>query len=215
MIRVGAVIALFWAVAQALANQLPREHTFDTDKVGQPPATFEFAAMRQDTPGRWLVRRDGSNGALVHEADAAAAGYALALSPASPLRDLEASVRVRLAGGTRAGGLVWRYRDPQHYYATVLDLVEGELALFRVTEGNRTFLEREDDLELDPNAWHTLRVVHDESRIVVSLGGIRVFEERDRRYDRDETGRTGVIAAGEAEAWFDDLRIEPERRRRR
>ncbi len=52
------------------------------------------------------------------------------------------------------------------------------------------------------------KIVHDESRIQVSLGGIRVFEERDRRYDRETPpGRTGLVAAGNAEVWFDDLRI--------
>ena len=211
----GAVLALLWTVSQASAGQLPREHSFERDPVGRAPGSFEFAAMRQDAPGRWLIRRDGTNSALVHEADPAAGGYALALAPATPLRDVEVSVRLRLAAGTRAGGLVWRYRDPQHYYAAVLDLVDGGLALFRVTEGNRIFLESEDGLELDANAWHTLKIVHDESRIVVSLGGIRVFEERVRRYDRNVSGRTGVFAAGGSEAWFDDLRIERERRRRR
>ena len=172
--------------------------------------------MRQDTPGTWRVRRDGANGVLVHQAAEGAAGFGLALAPDAPLRDVQASVRLRLAGGARAGGLVWRYADANNYYGAILDLMRAEVVLFRVSAGNRTFLEREDDLELDPDAWHTLKIVHDESRIQVSLGGIRVFEERDRRYDRDTApGRAGVIAAGAAEVWFDDLRIEPDRDRRR
>jgi hypothetical protein len=214
--RTGTALAVLWATSQAAAGQPPRAHTFDDDRPGAAPAGFEFSVMRQEAPGTWLVQRAGANGSLLHRADPAATGFALALAPAGPLRDLQASVRLRLAGGTRAGGLVWRYTDAAHYYAAVLDLVKAEITVFRVTDGHRVFLESEDGLELDTEAWHTLKIVHDESRIGVSLGGIRVFEERDRRSDRATApGRTGVIAAGGSEVWFDDLRIEPDRDRRR
>jgi hypothetical protein len=214
--RTVVTLAVAWATLQAAAGQSSVTHTFDRENPGPLPAGFELAAMRQDTPGRWLLERDGANGVLVHKQADTASGFALALAPAAPLRDVQASVRLRLTGGSRAGGLVWRYADADNFYGATLDLARAEVVLFRVTAGNRTFLELEDDLELDPAAWHTLKVVHDESRIQVSLGGIRVFEERDRRSEQDTApGKTGVIAAGTAEVWFDDLRIEPDRDRRR
>ena len=216
MARSFVTLAVAWAALQAAAGQPPVIHNFDKESPGSLPAGFELAAMRQDTPGTWLLRRDGANGVLVHQTTDGAAGFALALAPAAPLRDVQASVRLRLIGGARAGGLVWRYADANNYYGAILDLGKAEVVLFRVTAGNRTFLELEDDLELDPAAWHALKIVHDESRIRVSLGGIRVFEERDRRYETDTApGKSGVIAAGAAEVWFDDLRIEPDRDRRR
>jgi hypothetical protein len=216
MARSFVTLAVAWAALQPAAGQPPVTHTFDREGPGPLPAGFELAAMRQDTPGTWLVRRDGANGVLVHQSADNASGFALALAPGVPLRDVQTSVRLRLNSGARAGGLVWRYADASNFYGAILDLAQAEVVLFRVTAGNRTFLEREDDLELDPAAWHTLKVVHDESRIQVSLGGIRVFEERDRRSEQDTApGKTGVIAAGAAEVWFDDLRIEPDRDRRR
>ena len=216
MARSFVPLAVAWAALQAPAAQPSVLHDFNKDGAGSVPPGFELAAMRQDTAGAWLVRRDGANGVLVHEATDKAGGFALALAPAPPLRDVQASVRLRLASGARAGGLVWRYADANNHYGAILDLAKAEVVLFRVTAGNRTFLEMEDDLELDPAAWHTLKIVHDESRIQVSLGGIRVFEERDRRNDNGAApGRTGVVAAGAAEVWFDDLRIEPDRDRDR
>ena len=216
MSRARVALAVLWAASQTIAGQRPPGHAFDDARPGVLPAGFELAAMRQDTPGQWLVRREGVNGFLVHQADGAATGFALALAPDAAVRDVQASVRLRLTGGTRAGGLVWRYTDAGHYYGAFLDLGKAEITLFRVTDGNRTFLESEDGLELDAGAWHTLKIVHDEARIDVSLGGIRVFGERDRRYDRATgPGRTGVIAAGAAEVWFDDLRIEADRERKR
>jgi hypothetical protein len=74
-----------------------------------------------------------------------------------------------------------------------------------VTAGNRTRIEGEDDLELDPTAWHTLRIVQQEESIRVYLGGIRVLRARDRTFNKG--GRVGLWCAGDAVAHFDDLRV--------
>ena len=208
------LVSLAYAWAAATSSQRGQTFNFDADRVGGAPAGFRFAAMRQDGPGSWLVRRDGLNGSLAHGLDPKAAGFALALATDGSERDIVATVRLRLSGGSKAGGLVWRYVDAANFYAAILDLTNRELFLWRVTGGNRVFLESKDDLELDNAAWHVLKVVHDDEDIAVSLGGIRVFEDRDRRGDRrPPTGRTGVMAAGNAEVWFDDLRIDPPRNR--
>jgi hypothetical protein len=67
----------------------------------------------------------------------------------------------------------------------------------------------EDDLELDADAWHTVKIKQDGSEIDVSLGGIHVLRDRDRRDNRPREGLVGVVATGHSEVWFDDLRIEP------
>lgn len=213
--RTMSLLALSLTATAALAaGQNPAVRTFD-DKPGPLGGGFELTAMRQATPGTWAVHRAGANGWLVHDADASASGYALALAPDPPLGDVEISVRLRLAGGTRAGGLVWRYAGPDDYHAAVLDLRRRALTLFRVTGGNRVFLESEDDLELDVDAWYVLKVVHNDGRIVVSLGGIRVLEERERRPGRNAaSGRVGLIATGSSETWFDDLRVAEARDKR-
>ena len=72
-------------------------------------------------------------------------------------------------------------------------------------DGNRVRLENEDDLELDPAAWHALRVVQRSRSVRVYLGGIRVFEDRDRT--TDPAGAVGIWCAGDTTAQFDDLRI--------
>jgi hypothetical protein len=206
--RSAVVLSAAAALAQAPAV------TFDADTPGAPPPGMSLAAWRQPSAGAWLVRRQASNGYLAHDAAAGAAGYAIALTGTSPLSDVQAAVRVRFAGGTRAGGLVWRYQDDTNFYAAVLDLSRRQVALWRISAGNRVVLEVEDDLELDPDAWHTLKIVHDEGAVRVSLGGIRVFTENDHRGSRAmAAGRVGVIAKGDAGVWFDDLRIEARRGR--
>jgi hypothetical protein len=213
VLLIGVAVAAALAAAP-LAQRAPAT-TFDEDKPGAPPPGFSFAPWRQANAGTWTIRRQAANGYLWHAADAAApAGYSIALAPHAPLRDVDIAARLRLAGGSRAGGVVWRYQNEQNYYGAILDLVHGQLHLFRVAAGNRVFLELEDDLQLDVDAWHTLRVVHDDDEVRVSLGGIRVFEESDRRGGRSAAaGRAGVVAHGDAEVWFDDLRIAEDRSR--
>ena len=216
MTAAGKLLALAWAVSLAveIAAQGRPGLTFDDDRPGVAPAGFSFVAMRQPTPGTWLVRKAGTNGYLIHEpgpARDATEGYAIGLAPGDPMRDVIVSVRLRLAGGSLVGGLVWRYQDEHNHYQILLDLGRRELAMYRVVAGNRIRVEREDDLELDSSAWHTLKVVHEQSEVRVSLGGIRVFEEGDRTFGM---GRAGVVSGGSSDVWFDDLRIEPERRGR-
>ena len=130
---------------------------------------------------------------------------ALAVLDDPPLRSVEASVRVRLAGGARAGGLVWRYQDEDNYFLARLDLGVQDLALYRVVRGNRVRLEDEDDLELDPDAWYTLKVRHEGERIRIYLGGIKVIEEYDR--SQPAAGRVGLWSADDSLGWFDDVRV--------
>jgi hypothetical protein len=212
--RCGVLAVLAASAAATLAAQRGEVWTFDADATGAAPPGFTLAAMRQASPGAWLVRDEAGLRVLSHGAEPAATGYALAIAPGEPRADVLVSVRLRLAGGRRVGGLVWRYQDAHNYYAAVLDLGDGSLSMYRVAGGNRVALERRSHLELDANAWHTLKVVHDDEAVFVSLGGIRVIEERDRRFDRLGPGLSGVVAGGDADVWFDDLRIEPDRDRR-
>jgi hypothetical protein len=207
---VSSLAALTVSVAAADVVVRP----FEQDAPGVPPPGFSFAAARQATPGRWMVGIDAHNRFLAHAPDAGAAGgLSLALLDGPAPARLRASVRVKLAGGERAGGLVWRYEDDENFYVAALDLGRQEIALYRVVRGNRIKLEEEDDLELDHEAWHTVRVVHEGDRIRVALGGIGVMRVRDRALT--EGGRVGVWSGGAAASAFDDLRIEEEGEDRR
>jgi hypothetical protein len=204
-------IVVCGAAAAGLAQaSAPRVWTFDADRAGALPPGFTLAAMRQADAGTWLVRRDAANGLLVHDANPAHAGFGLAIADAAPFRDGSVSVRLRLDGGARAGGVVWRYQDAENFHAAVLDLADRSLALYRIVRGNRVRVEDEEDLELDPAAWHTLKVVHDQAYVRVSLGGIRVFDERDRTFG---AGRVGLLASGGSLVSFDDFQARPESRR--
>jgi hypothetical protein len=172
--------------------------------------------MRQPTSGIWLVQRQSPRTFLAHRADTAGAGYALAILDRAVARDASVSARMRLSGGDRTGGVVWRYDDAENFYALILDVIKQDLSLYRVASGNRVRLDLETGLELDPEAWHTVKVTSDDGEIRVWLGGIRVFEEQDRRDERERTAmaRAGLLASGRSEVLFEEIRIEPKRGRR-
>ena len=208
LIVIAAALALRGASAQVAVR------TFDEDPINSPPLGLTFAAARQQTAGRWLVRAEGPNHYLTHLADpAAAGGFSLAVLDTPHPAQMRASVRLKLMEGERVGGLVWRYQDAENFYLAALDLRVQELALYRVVRGNRIQLDEEDELELDVSAWHSIRVVQDDDDIRVSLGGIGVIRARDRTV-ADE-GRAGVWSGGGATTWFDDLRVEPDENRGR
>lgn len=207
---VAGVIALA-TLTRMSADEVLR--TFENDAIGSAPSGFVFASARQAAQGVWIVRGDGTNRYLTHSADTSSSGgFALALIAAPLTERVRVSARLRLTNGDQVGGIVWGYQNPDNFYVLALDLREQELALYRVTQGNRVRLEREDDLELDREAWHTVRIVHDHERIRGYISGIAVMRARDRAL---QGGRAGVWSSGSSSAWFDDLRLdEPEEDKR-
>ncbi len=214
---IGMTLAASWlAAGLTVGAQTLLTRAFDTDKPGAPPAGFTLTTFRPGPTSKWLVRGPASQAHVVHLATpgattAANTPYAIARAEGAMAEDQVVSVRLRLEGGTRSGGLVWRYRDIQNFYAVVLDLTDGDLAMYRVSSGNLIRIEFEDGLELDVNGWHTLKVIHDDEEISVSLGGVRVFEDTNRRNRSGGSGAVGLFARSDSEVWFDDLRVERRR----
>lgn len=218
MWRVLATAVTAMLAAGVVGAQTPEGATylraFDGDPVGSRPQGFQFVEARDAAPSRWTVQKDGTDTVLLHAGRSSGdgGGLALALLTQPPLSELTLSVRVKLKGDHQAAGLVWRYQDPDNYYFVQLRLSSQSIGLYRMVRGNRVLVEEEDDLELDPSAWYTLRVRQGEERARVYLGGIRVFEARDRALRT--SGAFGLWSSGETTAQFDDLRIEQQSDRR-
>ncbi len=203
------LLALSMFVQAAVAAQDVVLRTFDDDKVGAPPAGFAVAAGRDAPSDGWTVKREGNARVLVHEGrQSPADSFAVAIFAGVQYQDVQVSVRFKAIGGGRTAGLVWKYQDPMNHYSAQLDLAKQELAMYRVVNGNRIRLERENDLELDPDAWHSLKIFQERGEIRVYLGGIRVFSERDRL--PRASASVGLWTGGDSSIMFDDFRIEDE-----
>lgn len=201
------LFSLFLQAAAAAQSVVVR--TFDDDKIGAPPAGFAAAAGRDASADGWVVRREGTGRVLAHQGTPSPPdGFTVTIFSGARYQDVELSVRLKATGGGRSAGLVWKYQDPLNHYAVQLDLVKQELTMYRVTGGNRIRLEHEDDLELDPDAWHSLKIRQEDGEIRVYLGGIRVFSERDR-LPRGPAS-VGLWTSGDTTVLFDDFRVKDE-----
>ena len=201
------VLLLFVQAGVAVQDVVVR--TFDDDKVGAPPTGFTFAAGREAAADRWIVKREGTARVLTHDGKPSPPdSFAVAVFSATQYQDVQVSVRLKAIGGGRVAGVVWKYQDPLNHYSAQLDLVKQELVVYRVVNGNRIRLDRDDDLELDPDAWHSLNIFQERGEIRVYLGGIRVFRERDRLPKVNAS--VGMWAGGDSTVMFDDFRIEDE-----
>jgi hypothetical protein len=208
------LVLLLSLLAQAAAATNVILRTFDDDKVGSAPAGFSMAAGREATADHWVVQRDGTGRVLAHLGAAAPRdSFTVAIYNGAQYRDVEVSARLKILSGGRTAGLVWRYQDPQNYHAVQLDLARQELAMYRVVSGNRIRIEHESDLELDPAAWHFIKLEQEGDYTRLYLGGIRVFSDRDRR--QRPAGSVGLWASGDTVVWFDNFQIEPETDERR
>jgi hypothetical protein len=199
------IAALFLALASATFAVDVVVRAFDDDPLEMPPLGFTFSKSRQATPGSWVVRAWGANHHLEHVADwASAKGLSLAITGPA-IKDVQVFARLQLVDGERSGGVVWRYQDWNNFYGAMIDLRQPEVALFRVTGGNRIRLDQVTELDLDHDLSHTILVRHESDQIYVQLDGVRVLQVRDRGFV--SAGRCGVVSGGAARTWFDDLRI--------
>lgn len=205
------LLALSMFLQAAVAAQHVIVRTFDDDKVGAPPAGFAMAAGRDAPVDGWTVKREGAAAERVlwhHGKPSPPDSFAVAIFSGAQYQDVQVSVRFKATGGSRTAGLVWKYQDPLNHYSVHLDLVRQELAMYRVVNGNRIRIEREDDLELDPDAWHSLKIFQERGEIRVYLGGIRVLHERDRL--PRASASVGLWTGGDSTVQFDDFRVEDE-----
>jgi hypothetical protein len=203
MRRVLLVTATLVVAAGSLAIAQRITWSFDEGAPGRPPAGFEFG---EGSTRGWQIVRDGANSVLLH-ASPGRAGVDIATVEGTAPANVAVSARLRFPDDASAAGIVWRYRDADNYHAVVLDLRAQNVRIYRVAGGNRARLEDEDDLELEPAAWHTVKVEDAGMRMRVWIDGVPVAGARDRM--RAEPGAVGLWSAGDARVWFDDLHVEP------
>ena len=203
---VAIVTATLVTLAAGPASSQRASWTFDDTVPGRAPQGFTLIDGQPAQPAAWQVQRDNSDTYLTHLAQTRT-GIDLAVASGSSLGNVSLSARIRFPETAHSAGIAWRYRDPGNYYSVALDLRAQNIRIYRVFAGNRTRLEDEDDLELDPSAWHTLKVEDNGNRMRVWLDGVPVVDTRDRSLH--EPGAVGVWTTGDATVWFDSLQAEP------
>lgn len=208
LLLVWSVAALVLGLASTPLLGQRLTFAFDEDTLGGTPDGFFFAGARQASPGAWDVRGSSARRHLVHASDPTVTmrGMSVAGVAFDVPQDVKVTARLRLTDGDRAGGLIWRYKDSGNFYFMSVFHEDHSAAIIRVTGGNRVQLDRVSDINLDPDAWHTVTVVHVGDEIRGAIDGIGILRARDRTLL--DGSRAGVWSAGNTTGWFDDLVIE-------
>ncbi len=130
-------------------KQAPRQiagkqlvYNFDADTPGQLPSGFHSAKTGAGTQEKWTVTADPAapskpNVVTQTSTDQTDYRFPLLISDERSFQDLDLSVKFKAVSGNidRAGGLVFRLKDPNNYYIVRANALENNYRLYHVVNG--------------------------------------------------------------------------------
>jgi len=210
-----AAAASFAQGKAAAAAGPPGAVNFASAEVGDAPAGFTFARTGRGGAGKWVVSNEGGRKVLAQVSDDATSyRFPLAVYEGWSGKDVDLSVRFKPVSGQvdQAGGLVWRYRNPDNYYIVRANALEENVVLYRVEGGKRSDLPLLGEgktygkkAPVPKGEWSTLRVVARGDRFSVHLNGKKLYEVADRTFTGP--GKVGLWTKADSVTLFDDLKI--------
>ncbi len=184
---------------------------FDADIVGAAPSGWTCGVTGRGSP-RWTVAVEpgapsGSN--VLRQSGSGT--FPWCVRTGTSLSDGFVEVKFKPLTGRedQAGGLVWRWKDGDHYYVARANALENNVSLHYTEGGSRRTI-RYVDAPVASGAWHTLRVEFVATRIAVSLDGKRYIDVEDSHIGG--TGSVGVWTKADSVTAFDDFAYGAARR---
>jgi hypothetical protein len=183
---------------------------FDSAKPGALPPGWTTAMTHAGAPPRWEIRRDRSAPSPPQvfaqiSNDRTEGRFPLAILGKS-VKDGEVSVKLKPVTGTedRAGGLVWRYRDPNNYYLVRANALENNIVLYKVENGRRMQVDSVKH-PVPANQWSVLKVQFRGPRFSVYFNHRRLFQTEDTTFA--QPGQVGLWTKADSVTYFDDFRV--------
>ena len=177
---------------------------FNADAIGSPPAGWTCGTTGQGRP-RWSVEKEAGRPVLVQSGSAA---FPWCVVSGSTLADGWVEVRFKPMRGRRPdpGGLVWRWKDGDHYYVARANALEDNVSLYYTEAGTRRTIKYV-DTPVQANTWHTLRVAFRGAHIQVSFDGQPKIELDDPHIAGP--GKVGVWTKADSVTAFDGFSYGP------
>lgn len=185
----------------ATADDKGASWSFETDRVGAPPAGFEVAV------GNWKIQKDptapSKSNVVAQLAKNSRPTFNVLLASHTSYRDVDISVKMSPIAGEidQGGGLVWRTQDVKNYYIVRYNPLEDNYRVYKVVEGRRQQLQSA-EIERSPG-WHTLRVTMKGDQIECYYDGTKYLTVKDSTFK--EAGKIGLWTKADAQSRFDDL----------
>ena len=184
---------------------------FDADAVGAAPSGWTCGVTGRGSP-RWTVAVEPGAPSGTNVLRQSGSGtFPWCVRTGTSLSDGFVEVKFKPLTGRedQAGGLVWRWKDGDHYYVARANALENNVSLYYTEGGSRRTI-RYVDAPVASGAWHTLRVEFVATRIAVSLDGKRYIDVEDSHIGG--TGSVGVWTKADSVTAFDDFAYGAARR---
>lgn len=211
---------LYWLPLLAFATVATRSINFDSVAPGAVPPGWTIAMTNHGAPPKWEVRKDATAPSPPHvfaqvSKDGVEGRFPLAILNNISVRDGEVSVKMKPVAGAedRAGGLVWRYRDPDNYYLVRANARENNLVIFKIEGGRRIALAIKGTTKAEyavshpvpASQWSVLKVQFRGSLFSVYFNHRRLFQVVDTSFTGP--GRVGLWTKADSVTYFDDFYI--------
>jgi len=177
---------------------------FDRDKPGDAPAGWSCGVTGSGRP-RWAVEADKSAASAPHVLRQSGYGtFPWCVKKSESVADGFVEVKFKSEAGRedQAGGVVWRWKDGDHYYVARANALENNVSLYYTEAGRRKTLKYV-DAPVPPKVWHTLRVEFLGQQIRVVLNGKAYIEYQDSHISGP--GAVGVWTKADSVTAFDDF----------
>ena len=194
------------------ALDLRREWRFDQDMKGRPPTGFSMKTVGNGQTGMWRVEAKphaiSIPNLLVQTASCEGEGcFQLLLADGVRYDYVDLTFRLRSQSGNSAGiaGAVFGVRDPNNFYAVLVDLSTDTLSVLRVLDGKETILGSA-AVTRKPSDWHHMRV---QRNTIISKEIIEAFFDHKLTVSvQDQTfgrGQIGLVTRGTVPMAFDNV----------
>jgi Domain of Unknown Function (DUF1080) len=197
------------ALQQASGKQFA--YNFDSDTTGQLPAKFHSAKTGAGTQEKWVVTADPTapskpNIVAQTSTDQTDYRFPLLISDEGSFQDFDLTVKFKAVSGSidRAGGLVFRLKDPNNYYIVRANALENNYRLYHVVNGRRSQFAGA-NLKVTSGEWHELHVEVVGNKIACYYDGNKKIEATDDTFK--DAGKVGLWTKADSVTWFDDLRV--------
>ena len=192
---------------------------FDKATPGQTPPGWS-CLTNQGTASKWEVVRDSTAPTPPYvftqiSGNGDQTRLPVAILDQMVLQNGEISVRIKPVGGKaeQVGGLVWRFRDPNHYYVVRANARENSVSVYRVEGGEWKPLRPKGAVAnmwavrhaVPANSWSILKVVFKGPVFSVYFNHRRLFQAEDRWYEG--AGKVGLWTKADSLTYFDDFRV--------
>jgi hypothetical protein len=178
---------------------------FDSFPAGNPPAPWKTGQAGGRGTAVWKIEADPSAPSkpnVLHQSGSA--GYAWCVKTDTSIADGTVEVKFKPLAGKRAqaGGVIFRFKNPDQYYVARANANENNVNLYRFDAAGREEV-KVVDTPVALNQWHTLRAEFQGKHIRVSMDGKTYIDLEDAHISG--AGAVGVWTRFDSDTVFDDL----------